>query len=30
MTVHDVDMDPIRASGVDRVHFLAQPREIGG
>ncbi len=30
MAVHDVDMDPVRAGGVDRAHFLAKPREIGG
>ncbi len=30
MTVHDVDMDPVGARGIDRAHLLAQFREIGG
>ena len=30
MAVHDVDMDPVGAGGIDRAHFLAQFREIGG
>ncbi len=29
MAVHDVDVDPVGARGVDRPHFLAEPREIG-
>ena len=30
MAVHDVDMDPVGAGGVDRADFLAELREIGG
>ena len=30
MAVHDVDMDPVGAGGVDRVDFVAQFCEIGG
>ncbi len=30
MAVHDVDMDPVGAGGVDGVHFLAETGEIGG
>ena len=30
MAVHDVDMDPVGAGGIDRAHLLAQFREIGG
>ena len=30
MAVHDVDMDPVGAGGIDRAHFFAQFREIGG
>jgi hypothetical protein len=30
MAVHDVDMDPVGAGGIDRAHFLAQLRKIGG
>jgi hypothetical protein len=30
MTVHDIDMDPVGAGGIDRAHFLAELGEIGG
>ena len=30
MTVHDIDMDPVGAGGVDRAHFLAELGEIRG
>ena len=30
MAVHDVDMDPVAACVVDRAHFLAKFREVGG
>ena len=30
MAVHDVDMDPVGAGGVDRAHLLAELGEIGG
>ena len=30
MAVHDVDMDPVGAGGIDRAHFLAELGEIGG
>ncbi len=29
MSVHDVEMQPIRAGRLDRRHLLAQPGEIG-
>jgi hypothetical protein len=29
MAVHDVDMDPVGARGIDRTYFLAQLCEIG-
>ena len=30
MAVHDVDMDPVGAGGIDRADFLAELGEIGG
>ena len=30
MAVHHVDMDPVGAGLVDRMHFLAELREVGG
>ena len=30
MAVHDVDMDPVGAGGVDRAHLLAELGEVGG
>ena len=30
MAVHDVDMDPVGAGGIDRAHLLAELGEIGG
>src|SRR5262252_4014085 len=30
MAVHDIDMDPIGAGGVDRAYFLAEFCKIGG
>src|SRR5262249_47644078 len=30
MAVHDIDMDPIGAGGVDRAYFLAEFGKIGG
>ena len=30
VAVHDIEMDPVGAGGVDRAHLLAQPREVGG
>ena len=30
MVVHDVEVNPVGAGGENRVHFLAQPREIRG
>ena len=29
MAVHHIDMDPVRAGGVDRPHLLAQTGEVG-
>ena len=29
MPVHDVDMDPIAAGGIDGAHLLAEPGEVG-
>jgi hypothetical protein len=30
MTVHDVDMNPVGARGIDGSHLVAQFRKIGG
>jgi len=30
MAVHDIDMNPIGAGGVDRAYFLAELCEVGG
>jgi hypothetical protein len=30
MPVHDIDMDPVTTSGIDRAHLFAQPGKIGG
>ena len=30
MAVHDVDVDPVGAGGVDRAHFFAEFGEVGG
>ena len=30
MAVHDVDMDPVGAGGIDRAHLLAELGEVGG
>ena len=30
MAIHHVDVDPVRARFVDRAHFLAELREVGG
>jgi len=30
VAVHDVDVDPVGAGLVDRAHFLAELREVGG
>jgi hypothetical protein len=30
MAVHHVDVDPVRAGLVDRMHFLAELGEVGG
>ena len=28
MAVHNIDVDPISARGIDRAHFFAKPGEI--
>jgi hypothetical protein len=30
MAVHDIDVDPVGAGGVDRSYFLAKAREVSG
>jgi hypothetical protein len=30
MPVHHIDMDPVRARGIDRAHLLAQPSKVAG
>ncbi len=30
MPVHDIDMDPVGAGGVDGAHFFPEPGEVGG
>jgi hypothetical protein len=30
MPIHDIEMDPVRSSGIDRAHLGAQASEIGG
>ena len=30
MAIHDVDMDPVGAGGIDRAHLFAELGEVGG
>ena len=30
MVVHDVDVDPVGAGLIDRMHFIAEPGEVRG